>query len=368
MMNQSGISHSAGYYGLSLILGGAESSLWDITKDYAGMASILNFYNKTGKYRRHEFVKPVYRKGVTPDFGKTISKAPLFDAGSIYLTLNIIKNLNRPEGDKNWELFKSSQPIAWKTGTSFGLKDAWAVGVTPKYAIGVWVGNADGKGRPGLVGVQVAAPVLFDVLSVLPPSGWFDVPYNNLVKARVCKISGYLAGPYCDKTEEEWIPKNGVKTKICPFHHKVFLDKAGEHRVNSSCYPLAKMKQRDMFSLPPVEGYYYARLHPNYQPLPSFRKGCQRENEQRLRFIYPAKNQTVVLPKNFNEKVNDVVFKVADPSPDATLYWYLNARFIGKTQTFHEISVSPRPGTYTLTVEDQQGHEIQQRVVVKRAS
>lgn len=74
-----------------------------------------------------------------------------------------MNELARPEEDANWEMYSTSQKIAWKTGTSFGFRDAWAVGVTPKYVVGVWVGNADGEGRPGLIGREVAAPIMFDV-------------------------------------------------------------------------------------------------------------------------------------------------------------------------------------------------------------
>ena len=89
-----------------------------------------------------------------------------------------LKEVNRPQGSENWEFFTDAQPLAWKTGTSYGFKDAWAVGVTPKYAIGVWVGNADGEGRPGITGVEAAAPILFDVLNLLPNASWFETPYT----------------------------------------------------------------------------------------------------------------------------------------------------------------------------------------------
>ena len=97
----------------------------------------------------------------------------MFDAASIYLTYESLKEVNRPESDESWEFFDGSKQMAWKTGTSFGFRDAWAIGTTKDYVVGVWVGNADGEGRPGLVGVQTAAPILFDVFDVLPNSDWF---------------------------------------------------------------------------------------------------------------------------------------------------------------------------------------------------
>ncbi|MDN6310836.1 MAG: penicillin-binding protein 1C, partial [Psychroflexus sp.] len=171
-LNQKNVDKSADYYGLSFILGGAESSLWDITKAYAGMASTLNFFNSSSsEYRENEFMSPIYSKQDNLDFGKIQHQAQVWNAGAIYETFEAMKEVNRPQNEESWEFFNDSQALAWKTGTSYGFKDAWAVGVTPKYAIGVWAGNADGEGRPGLTGIQAAAPILFDVLNSLPKSG-----------------------------------------------------------------------------------------------------------------------------------------------------------------------------------------------------
>lgn len=365
-LNQPSLSKPANYYGLSLILGGAESSLWAVTNAYAGMASTLNFYNASSdEYRPFEFSEPVFAKDSLFHHGKKQLQSPIFGAGAIYESLNTIKNLNRPSKDENWSFFNDSQSLAWKTGTSYGFKDAWAVGVTPKYAIGVWVGNADGEGRPGLVGIKAAAPVLFDVLPELPQSGWFDKPFDDLIQMKVCKESGYLAGLYCDNTKKEWLPKKGSKTPTCPFHHPIFVTKNEQFRVNSSCYPLSKMKQKNWFALPPVEDYYYARKHPEYRPLPPFKYDCLQDGEKLMAFIYPKPNQAVILPKNFEEKTNDVIFKLAHRGAKTTVYWYLNARYIGKTENFHEIGVTPKPGIYTLTAIDQEGNELQEKVTIK---
>lgn len=361
------INKTPDYYGLALILGGAESSLWEVTNGYAGMASTLNFFNKSSsEYRSHEFVEPNYLKEEKNNFGTVSANPSVFNAGAIFETLNTLQKVNRPRGEENWKFFSNSQPIAWKTGTSFGFKDAWAVGVTPKYAIGVWVGNADGEGRPGLTGVQAAAPILFDVLNDLPAkTEWFATPYDELIEADICTKSGHLASDYCNETTKEWIPKNGIKTISCPYHQKVFLDRTEMYRVNSSCYSLAEMKQKNWFSLPPILEYYYAPLHPEYQPLPTFKKDCYQAGEQKMEFIYPKKNEEIILPKDFDETTNPVVFKLAHRSPETMVYWYLDSEFIGTTQTFHELSITPKPGKYILSVMDQDGNELRQKVVIK---
>ena len=357
------------YYGLSLILGGAESSLWDITNAYAGMASTLNFFNgSSSEYRAHEFSKAQFIKDRTPSFGKKQGHPPIFSAGSIYSTFKALQNVNRPEGEENWEYYVHSQPIAWKTGTSFGFKDAWAVGVTSQYAIGVWVGNADGEGRPGLTGVQAAAPLLFDVLDVLPKSEWFATPYDELEEAEVCTKSGHLAGVFCESANTQWIPKNGLRTQPCPYHQRVFMDATLTYQVNSSCYELENMVQKNGFSLPPIAEYYYAPLHPEYKPLPPFKMDCLRDGEHLMELIYPKKNETILLAKDFDASVNEVVFQLAHRASETKAYWYLDERFLGVTDTFHELALQIGPGSYLLTVVDQEGNEVKQKVVVEQAS
>jgi penicillin-binding protein 1C len=366
-MNFNAINKPANHYGLSLILGGAESSLWEVTKAYAGMASTLNYFNaSSSEYRDTEFLEPSYVMDSMNDFGNISDTPPVFNAGSIHETFKALQSVNRPQGEENWQYFSNSQPIAWKTGTSFGFKDAWAVGVTSQYAIGIWVGNADGEGRPGLTGVTAAAPVLFDVLSLLPKTKWFDTPYDELIEADICEKSGHLASVHCNKTATEFIPKHGTRTNACTYHQKVFLTANGNERVNSSCYELGEMKQKNWFALPPVQEYYYANLHPEYKPLPPFKQDCLRDGEDLMELIFPKRNESILLAKDFDRQINEVIFKLAHRSPETKVYWYLDQIFLGTTETFHELTVSPLPGEYILTVVDQKGNEVKQKVVIDK--
>lgn len=367
-LNFKSIKKDPDYYGLALILGGAESSLWQVTNAYTGMASTLNFFNtSSSEYRTNDFTEPTYILDEKIDFGSLTDASSVFNAGAIYHTLNALKEVNRPQGEENWSFFSNSRSIAWKTGTSFGFKDAWAVGVTPEYAIGIWVGNADGEGRPGLTGIKAAAPILFDVLQVVPKQNeWFAMPYDDLREVDICEKSGQLASVFCEQIEKQWIPKNGVKTEVCSYHKKVFLNASETARVNSSCYELAEMKQKNWFVLPPVLEYYYAPLHPEYKPLPTYKMGCLQEGELKMQLIYPKRNEEILLPKNFDEEVNEVIFKLAHRNPDTTVYWYLDEKYIGETQTFHELAIAPKVGDYVLTVVDEEGNELRERVKVVR--
>ncbi|MEP0264806.1 penicillin-binding protein 1C [Dokdonia sp.] len=357
------------YYGLSLILGGAESSLWEITKTYAGFAHTLHTYTSTSsEYTADAFQGYSYIKKNATTKLSLQSEPPIFDAGAIYNTLETLRSVNRPTGEENWQFYEDAQPIAWKTGTSYGFKDAWAVGVTPQYAIGVWVGNADGEGRPGVTGIQAAAPLFFDVLHTLPTDGrWFAQPYDALAEIMVCSKSGSKAGIYCPDTKKVLVPEAGTHSVSCDFHKQIYVTNSGNYRVNSDCYELDQMKAEVRFVLSPTVAFYYAGKHPDYNVLPPLHPDCDVLGEQPMSFIYPKKDQHVVLPKDFDEQHNDVIFKLAHRNPDTKVFWYLNERFVGETETFHELAIAPEEGIYIITAVDADGKELKQEITISKS-
>lgn len=368
-MNLNSLDKPAPHYGLPLILGGAESSLWDITKTYASAASTLNYFlSNSSTYRSHEFAEPSYLNTYSPDFGDEQFDAPVLNSGALFHTFKSLMEVNRPEGNENWQFFSSSKPIAWKTGTSFGFKDAWAVGVTPKYAIGVWAGNADGEGRPGLTGITAAAPILFDVLDALPHSGWFETPFDDLKELEICAESGYRAAVFCHNTKKDLLPINGSKSKPCPYHHQVFLDASKQFQVNSGCYPLENMVAKSWFVLPPVIEHYYASSNPNYEALPPYLDNCIAEQQQLMSFIYPKQNEEVLLPKDLGNTSYEIIFQLAHQQSESKVHWYLDETYMGSSSDFHEMILDINPGDYVLTAVDDVGNRIQQKVAVKLAS
>lgn len=369
-MQLGGINKPSGHYGLAMVLGGAESSLWELTKTYAGMAHILNTYTQTSsEYSEGSFEGYSFRESKkTPQSREKLGFEPeVFSAGAIYQTLETLRFVNRPNGEENWEFYEDAQPIAWKTGTSFGFKDAWSVGVTPQYAIGVWVGNADGEGRPGITGIQAAAPLFFDVLRGLPTDGkWFDVPYDDVVSVNVCVKSGKKANVYCPISESQNVPAAGTESHRCTFHKQLYVTQNEQYQVNSDCYELDKMKTQTRFVLPPTIEYYYAAQHPDYKHPPPIHPDCGFAGELPMAFIYPKDNEGVILPKGVDSQVNDVIFKIAHRNPDTKVFWYLNKEFVGQTQSFHELAVAPKEGTYVLIIVDEEGNEVKKNIEVSR--
>jgi len=358
------INKSADHYGLSLILGGAESNLWDLCRTYSNLSSTLNYFNKShGKYRTNEFTELNYDTNFKVDFGSESSQKNILDAGSIWLTYNAMEEVNRPEGDEAWKFYDSSLKIAWKTGTSFGNRDAWAIGTNSRYVVGIWVGNATGEGRPTLTGVTSAAPILFDVFNLLPRQRWFDTPYKDLDEVEVCKLSGYLAKDACPKIKQ-WVSKKGKTTAICPYHKRIHLDKAEQFQVNSSCESIENMVAKNWFVLPPVMAWYYKSKHIEYLPLPPFKEDCMGTQTTSMDFIYPKPNSKIYLTKNFNSEVQPVIFKVAYSQREKQLFWYVDNVYKGVTKVFHEKPILMPAGFHYITVVDEYGNEIRRKIEI----
>jgi penicillin-binding protein 1C len=360
------INKTPDHYGLSLILGGAESNLWDLCRTYANLSSTVNHYNKNNaKYRTKEFTELNYRNDFEPDFGSETDQKNILGAGSIWLMYNAMEEVNRPEGDEAWKFYDSSLKIAWKTGTSFGNRDAWAIGTNSKYVVGIWVGNATGEGRPTLTGVTSAAPILFDVFNLLPRQRWFQTPYKDLDEVEVCRLSGYLAKEECPKIKQ-WVAKKGKSTAVCPYHKKIHLDKTEKFQVNSSCESIDNIVTKNWFVLPPVMAWYYKSQHIEYLPLPSFKEDCQGTQTTTMDFIYPKANSKIYLTKNFNSEVQPVILKVAYSERDKELFWYVDDVYKATTKTFHELPISPTTGIHYITVVDAFGNEIRRKIEIVR--
>lgn len=338
------INRSSSHYGLSLILGGAEATLWDVTNAYAMMGrSLLQLPQRSCSL-------------LLPTSRITESTDP-FQPGAVWQTFDALKEVNRPE-EIDWKSIPSMQTIAWKTGTSYGFRDAWAVGVTPRYAVGVWVGNATGEGKPGLVGAQTAGPVLFDIFNLLPSSSWFTRPVGIFVEAEVCRKSGHLKGRFCDETDTLLVLPAGLRTEACPYHHLVTLSADESQRIYENCANTEPTLRKSWFTLPPVWEWYYKQHHPEYKPLPPFKAGCGEDTFQPMQFIYPPMNARIKLPKQLDGSKGFLTVELAHNNPNATVFWHLDETYQAQTQDFHKISLQPAAGKHSLTAVDGEGNTI----------
>lgn len=296
------LTHPAGHYGLSLILGGAEASLREVTAAYSAMVTGYTAPSRSGQV-------------------------------ALWYTFEALKEVNRPD-QLDWRLIGSVRKAAWKTGTSFGFRDAWAVGMTPEYTIGVWAGNAGGAGVPGLTGARAAGPAMFDILNILPESqSWFEEPVKGIV-AGVCPRSGYIAGPDCPLAEDMLLPPAALDSEPCPYHS------GGE------------------FALPPAMEWYYRPHHPEY--------GAPKAvHEAVMEFIYPSPGAVLSFPPQISGETPGAVFRLAHRNPGTAIWWHLDGSYVGETTLLHQMRLSPAPGKHILTVVDEDGNSLSVRFSVR---
>lgn len=351
------------HYGLSLILGGGEARLWEIAGAYNSMGRALMRYSSIRQRYAAESYRPLrYLKTDHEEELHTHLKSDLLGAGAIYYTFGAMTELLRPQDYVGWMQFLSKNRIAWKTGTSFGFRDAWAVGLDSRYTVAVWVGNADGEGRPELTGTAAAAPLLFSIFNALGTKQWFSKPTGNLAKINVCMQSGFKASHICPNTQLREYPPGAEKTKPCPYHKLLHLDETGSYRVNSNCYPVNKMKHLAWFVPSPAQEYFYRQHSADYRPLPPYLPGCENELVQsQMEIIYPAEGFRIYVPVDQSGERGRCILKATHKDPSATIFWHLDDRYVGSTQKFHQLSVLPGPGHHVLQITDDAGESAQCR-------
>jgi len=352
-------------YGLTLILGGAEGTLWDLTGIYARLAASARDgnINQPIPTLLLQNEKALENKILLQE--KTSSIKPIIQQGAAWLTLQALIDVARPGNDNYWRDFSGSQTIAWKTGTSYGLRDAWAIGSNGRYTLGVWVGNAGGEPASFISGQSSAAPILFDVFDVLPSINWFSKPAHALKIISVCKDDGYLTGGQCEAVDMQ-IPITSHFDKVTKTHRRIHLDSNDQFRVHSRCETVNNMQARDWFVLPPTQEFYWRQHHSEYKALPPWRSDClndllQIDEDQPIELVYPNEESRIYIPMDLDGKRSRVVLKAVHRNPAAQLYWHLDDEFLGETKIFHEREAALEPGVHKLLVVDKQGYRLERR-------
>ena len=350
------------HYGLALMMGGAESTLWELTGAYASMARIL--LQRTGLPTALPVVRPPRLWSDMADGEtKTEGARPPVEAGAVHHTLRALSLTKRPDSEAGWEHYDTPDGIAWKTGTSFGHRDAWAIGLNGTHAVGVWVGNANGEGRPGLTGTSAAAPILFHVLGLLPPGTPFPVPHEGLLPMIVCSISGHRAGMDCPDVDTLAVLARANRTPTCPYHHRIRVNEAGTARV--SAHRPGYMVP--WFILPPSMEHYYLRSHPGHQAVPRWEGPVSEDASSPIALIYPENGARLLLPIRADDRPTELVLLAAHRYPEQVLYWDLNGSPQGATRGDHRMALALPSGIHHLTLTDGEGRFVNARFTVLKA-
>lgn len=393
LLQGTGIStmkRDADEYGLTLILGGAEVSLWEMAGRYAALARTAR---GLGAPDQRQYFDLVYlpQDGYAPaaaekrsaaaaaDSGASVKDAaesPIrrrlaarsahdnpFSQGAAWLTLETLLKVQRPAEEASWEEYASGRRIAWKTGTSFGLRDAWAIGVNYDYIVAVWVGNADGEGVPGLRGSEAAAPLLFDVFAALPFGRWFPEPEKALRRVDLCAKSGCLAGPDCEESRSCLVPRNAPAAEPCPYCRLVHLSLDGQYRVDAGSSALSEIKTQRVFVLPPTMEWYYKQNHLDYRVLPPWKPGTgpHREDNSGIAIVAPEEGAQIYVPIEISGQPGATIFSAADSDPGAVLYWHLDGDYLGSTKGRHSMEARPGEGSHVINVVDGAGRSTERR-------
>lgn len=342
-------------YGLPLILGGAEVKLWEITGLYASLARCATPKGKGSP--EGSYFPPSYLAAAKPGGGA--GGSPLSPAAA-YLTMEALNLGNRPEEGAGWEEYSSSRKIAWKTGTSFGFRDAWAVGVNPDYCVGVWIGNADGEGRPELKSVLTSAPVMFEIFSGLPGSAWFEKPDSGMKDVHVCADSGFPAGPDCPRVSIVSVPAGAKIARVCPYCRTVRLSPDGGSRVDAGSGAASRTEKR--FVLPPAVEYYYRAWNFAYRPLPPPAPGSapsvEAQGGSAVSILFPEEGSSVYIPIELSGAPGKAVFQAAHRDQGAVLFWHIDEIYLGSSRKPHKMEIRAPAGRHKLTVVSESGESV----------
>lgn len=332
-------------YGLSLILGGAEVTLWDLAALFRGLARGGQF----GPLR------------IVADDSPPKSQQ-LMSPGAAWLVTETLRDVRRPGAEYYWEQYANQWPVAWKTGTSYGQRDAWAIGVTPEWTIAVWAGDFRGQGNPVLSGTQTAAPVLFDVLAVLPKDDgkrWFERPGDQLESVELCALSGYRAHADCAERVVVDAPRGSLPIGACPFHRAFYVENKEE--VCSLCWT-GKQERLVRTIYPPSVNQWYRQHGRAPEEPPPHRASCPATAQhQPLELLHPQPGTVLVVPRVDGEQHGAITLRAAHARDDAIVHWYLDGDYLGSTESQHQRSVVLGPGEHRVQVVDDQGNHRRHR-------
>ncbi len=324
-------------YGLALALGGAEVNLWDMAALYRGLG-------RGGLFAPLSAVEG--RRAAPPD-------RRLLSPGAAWLVLEALKEVRRPGYEFSAVMMPERHPLAWKTGTSFHQRDAWALGVSPDWTVGVWAGNFTGEPSANLMGARMAGQLLFQVYLQLPKTkGWFGKPSDDLRPVRLCADTGFAPSPSCPRTVIAEAPATAPALPPCPYHQRLTVADRGGFEVCSLCWePSGHHAEARLLFTPKVAAYLRAAGAP-VQERPLHNPDCPAYQARKtLQVLYPLDGSRLFLPRDYDGREQELVLRAAAPAGEA-LHWYVDRAYAGRTSERHHLPVHLPPGGHRVMVLD----------------
>jgi penicillin-binding protein 1C len=283
----------------------------------------------------------------------------LLSPPSAFLVCDMLSNGIRPDLPASWEFTLRRSKVAFKTGTSFGFKDAWCAAVTPRWTVVVWLGNVGGGGNTALIGAKAAAPAAFEIVTALTGESddWFKPP-TGVGRRMVCRLTGRPPGPECPETEEDWFIPGVSRTDTCPVHKRVWIRKKDGVEVCLRCMTgkPSEYESRRWEVWPPEIAGFLRTQGKRYQPLPPHNPDCPAPPERPApRIVSPEAGARYVLTKGLPRDAQRLALS-AQASPDVKrLFWFVGEKPLGSVRPDGVIFWAPEPGDRVVSVLDSAG-------------
>ncbi|UCC80884.1 MAG: penicillin-binding protein 1C [Candidatus Zixiibacteriota bacterium] len=328
-------------YGLPLVLGSCEVRLLDLTNLYRALAN-------GGIYAPYSLL---------PNLSETSSDT-LFSEGSSYIIAEILSDLARPEFPASWEFAENIPKIAWKTGTSYGRKDAWSIGFNPRYTIGVWVGNFSARPSPELIGVDAAAPILFEIFSAVTSKTegrWFSRPENVGIRD-VCCVSGLVPNPYCKSTMEEYYLPGISWSQRCNIHKEILLDKNTGNQLCRHCLKDKWCEYDTLVVWPAKIATWLGKTGSLVQNVPAHNPDCRGASfGDRPIINSPRDDVAYFIRENIPPDLQCIMLDASVTSGTRRLYWFIDGYLHSTLEPGDKAFYVPEPGDHNIVCSDDLG-------------
>jgi penicillin-binding protein 1C len=336
--------------GLSTILGGCGATLEELT-------ALFSSFARGGLWQL-----PVYLQSDTAE------RLRLMETGTAFMLSEILSGVIRPDLPAEWQNTLSLPRIAWKTGTSYGRRDAWSIGYSPKYTIGVWVGNFSNRSAPTLSGATCAAPLLFDLFSALGKAddGEWPLPEEELNFRLVCSESGLISGDYCNNLITDYYVPGASPYQKCEHLNPVYVSADSSVSYCRHCLPETGYRLAVYPNPSPALLAWQSRENIRIRSVPPHFEGCERLlSGLKPRITSPVLDFEYYI--DFNDSSQVMLF--AEVAADVKhLHWYLNDEYVGKVNAGTKFFVTPPIGLVKVSCSDDKGRNSNLYFKVKSAS
>jgi penicillin-binding protein 1C len=280
--------------------------------------------------------------------------------------------VERTDLPQSWEFSPTRGRISFKTGTSFGLRDAWCVGYNPDYTVGVWLGNVDCKGSSELIGIKVAAPVVIEIFNYLTrySDPWFKKP-ENVQERKVCSISGEVAGPYCKNTVTDYYIPGISSNYTCSVHHQLFIRKSDGLEVCRYCMKeLPDAYTTRIVEIWPPDVASYLRTHGEKSDnIPRHNPNCYAmDNRNNLKIKSPIPNGYYSINDSLSAGIQKILLKVQSETSSEKVYWFMDDKLLALGSVDEEFHINVGKGEHTITVMNTRGQYDTVKVKVKNSN